>query len=93
MYKVLVTAIIVKIEWSMVHHRFCSLLIWIALLALLCSRKVQAAETDNSLSYMDTFDYVEGPQGGDYEYEPIVDIPETTKPTVTKPTDTPSQGA
>lgn len=92
-YKVVVTSVIVIKEWLMVHRRFCSLVIWIASLALLCSLKVQAAEIDSSLSNMDTFDYVEGPQGGDYEYEPILIVPDTNKPTVTKPTDTPSPGA
>lgn len=77
----------------MVHRRFCSLVIWIASLALLCSLKVQAAEIDSSLSYMDTFDYLVDPPGGDYDYEPILSVPETNKPSVTKPTDTPSKGA
>ena len=79
----------------MVHRRFCSLVIWIASLALLCSLKVQAAEIDSSLSYMDTFDYLIDPvpSGEDYDYEPIVIVPETNKPTVTTPTDTPSKGA
>ena len=76
----------------MVLSRHCTVLIWIASLALLWSYQVQGAEVDDSLSYIDTFDYLGGPEGGEYEYEPFLDIPETTKPTVTSPTEPANPG-
>lgn len=73
--------------------RYCTLLIWIGTLALLCSYQVQGAEVDDSLSYIDTFDYLDSPDGGEYEYEPLLDIPDTTKPTVTSPSEPTKPGA
>ena len=76
----------------MAYCRSLTMLIWFASLALLCSFQAQAAELDETLSYIDTFDYSDTPAMGEYDYEPLVDIPETNKPTVTEPTETPGKG-
>jgi len=76
----------------MASCRSLTALIWFASLALLCSFQARAQEMDDSLSYIDTFDYSDSPDMGEYDYKPIVDIPETNKPTVTEPSETPSNG-
>lgn len=78
----------------MANRRVCAPLIWLTCLALLLSfHAIHAAEVDDSLSTMDTFDYL-SPQEYEYEveYETVVDVPETNKPTVVTPETTDDSG-